>query len=274
VPVLKTFADASGASKPDILRIASDLAAFELPHFSYISVEGISFNCPFAGSDVVGKSTLCTSTQREQRIYCDDTQTCRAILAHCCVDIVSGLNPGCTKLWDYAETPINFYPCGNVPKDAGRDAPPDVDPIGHPDSGQGGAGGAGQGGAGGSGQSGAGGGGPSSGCPKIGYYTVTPAGVCGDLNANANLQRLDGRDPCLRYWEFDTQTSSNGIASGALPYNSSGPTTGLSIKLGTLDYNCTATVASTGDVVTLACNTATGAPQTCTLTLGYTGPLI
>jgi hypothetical protein len=280
VPVLRTFANAAASSKPDVLSIAADLAAFELPHFSYISAEGIDFACPFAGSDVFGISKLCKSTQHEQWIYCDNMQECRAIRAHCCVDIVGNKNLSCTELLEYVHTPINYSPCGNAPKDAGRDAPPDViDPIGRPDSGQGGSdsgrggsGGAAQGGAGGSAQGGTGQGGQSGGggCPKIGYYTTVASGSCGDLNTTAALQRLDGRDSCLRYWEFDTQASSLGVASGALTYNSAGPTTGLPINLGSTPYTCTATV--TGDVVTLVC--ASAQAQVCTLTMSYTGPLI
>jgi hypothetical protein len=289
VPVLKTFADAPAAAKPDVLAIAADKAAFELPHFSYISVEGIDFNCPFPGSSVIGSSTVCKATQYERSIYCDNTQECRAIRAHCCLDSLANSNFDCTELLDYADTPINWPPCGNAPNPNPRDASPDViDPIGRPDSGrdgsaQGGAGGAtpGTGGAaqgnggssgpgnGGASQGGAGGNPDGDGCPLIGYYTPVASGACGNLDTNADLQRLDGRPGCLRYWEFDTQASSNGIASGALTYNATGPSTGLPINLGSTQYTCTASV--TGGSVTLVC---TGTPGTCTVSLTYTGPLI
>jgi hypothetical protein len=286
VPVLKAFPDAAGATRPEVLAIAADKAAFELAHFSYISVEGIDFNCPFPGSAVIGGPTVCKATQFERSIYCDNTQECRAIRAHCCLDILANSNFVCTELLDYADTPINWPPCGNAPNPNPRDAAPDViDPVGRPDSGQGDSGQGGAGGStpgtggsppgnggsgsgnGGSGQ-GAGGNPGGDGCPLIGYYDVTASGACGNLDTNADLQRLDGRDGCLRYWEFDTQGSSLGIASGAVTYNATGPTTGLAITLGSTQYTCTATV--TGGFVTLVC---AGASGTCTVSLTYTGPL-
>jgi hypothetical protein len=289
-PVLRTFADAAGAAQPEVLGISSNLAAFELAHFSYIAVDGISYNCPFPGTDVFGISTLCKATQHEQWIYCDNVSRCTSVRVHCCNDIVGNPNFNCTELLDYtAESPITYPPCAPPPPPPPRDSgtPDAPDPIGPPDAagqadsgqGAGGAGGSGQGGSGGSGGTGgpgaggAGGQGGSNGCPQLGTYSIAASGSCGDLDTNAPRQRLDGRDPCSRYWETDNQSTNFGVTSGNLPYDTGGPTTGLTIKLGSADYTCTATVANGGTEVTLACVTATGPAQSCTVTATRTGPL-
>lgn len=277
VPVLRTFPDANGASKAEVLAIAADKAAFELAHFSYISTEGIDFNCPLPGSNVIGISKLCKATQHEQVIYCDNTQVCSAIHAHCCVDIVGNSNYSCTELIDYEHTPINYPPCGNVPKDAGgHDATPDViDPIGRPDSGdsgQGGSSGSGQGGGsqGGGSQGGSGGAtGPST-CPTIGVYSVTASGNCGDLDTNVPRQRIDGYDPCNRYWEFDSG-GGPGIGTGVLDYTALGADPVIAMNVGSNTYSCKNKIS--GDNITLECSSGTGLPVVCTIDLTRTGPL-
>jgi hypothetical protein len=261
VPVLRTFADAAGAKTPELLAIASDKKAFELPHFSLLSVNAIDYNCPFPGTKVAGISTLCKATQNEVTFYCDNTTLCLAIEAHCCTDIVGNPNMACTELLDYGSVPINAPPCGTV--DAGVDAAPDA-ATDAPNEGSGGAGGSGGTGSGGSGGSG---GGPVGGCPQTGYYTVAASGACGDLNTQAPLQRLDGTG-CNLYWEYDGGSASKGIGSGALSYNPSGVTSGLSIDLGSAAYTCTVTAAHPS--VTMACTATAG---TCNLSLTHTGPL-
>jgi hypothetical protein len=259
VPVLRTFADAAGASQPEILAIASDKRAFELSHFSLLSVNAIDFNCPFPGTTVNGISTLCKSTQWEKVYYCDNTTTCLAIRAHCCTDIVGNDSLACSELLDYTNTPINSPACGVV------DAGPDVVDAGNDADAAGGTGGSGGGSGGvGAGGSGGTGGGTVGGCPSTGYYDVASSGACGDLNPNAPEQRLDGID-CQLYWEYE---GSNGIGSASLAYSATGVTTGLPITLGTAEYSCTATSAHPS--VTLSC---VGAAGTCNLSLLWTGPL-
>jgi hypothetical protein len=284
VPVLRTFANATAANNADVLAIAADKAAFELPHFSYISVEGITFNCPFPGTNVPGVvSTLCKATQHEQYIYCDDFQACRAISAHCCVDIVANLNYGCTELLDYKHIPINYSPCGNAPRDAGHhDAAPD--PIGRPDSGQGGSdsgrggsggtstggtsqGGGGQGGGSQGGSSGATG---SSSCPEIGVYSMTVSGNCGDLDTNVPRQRIDGFGTCSRYWEFDSG-GGPGIGTGVLDYTSFGADPVIAMNVGSGTLSCKNKIGSGN--ITLECANGTGLPVVCTISLTRTGPL-
>lgn len=255
VPVLRTFADTVGASNPEILGIAPDKRAFELPHFSYLSVSSIRYNCPFPGSDVYGISKLCKTTQHEQLFYCDNTTQCLAIRAHCCVDIVGNPNLACTELLDYTTIPINWPPCG--PGDAG----PDVI-----DGAAGAAGSGGSGGSGGGTGSGGTGGGTVGGCPATGYYSVGMSGSCGDLNPNAPAQRLDGSG-CNLYWEYDG-VASMGIKSDSLGYSASGVTPGLPIQLGSGAYTCTATSAHPS--VTLAC---AGGAGTCNVSLLHLGPL-
>jgi hypothetical protein len=258
VPVLRTFADAAGASH-EILAIAPDKRAFELPHFSLLSVNSIAFNCPFPGTDVYGVSTLCKSTQQEKVYYCDDTTVCLAIRAHCCVDIVGNPSLSCSELLDYTNTPINWPPCG--PGDAGPDV---MDAGNDADAAGGSGGGTGGSGTGGTGGSGGTGGGTVGGCPNTGYYAVAASGACGDLNTNAPEQRLDGTG-CQLYWEYE---GSNGIGSASLSYSGAGVTTDLPITLGTAAYTCTATSAHPS--VTLAC---VGTAGTCNLSLLWTGPL-
>lgn len=258
VPVLRTFADAAGAADPEILPIAPDLKAFELTHFSLLSLNGIDFNCPFAGTDVPGVSKLCKSTQEEVVFYCDNTTLCRAIRAHCCQDIVANPNFVCTELLDYKTTPINYPPCG--PGDAG----PDVIDGSTIDGAAGAGGSGGSGGGTGGGGSGGTGGGTVGGCPNTGYYDVAASGSCGNLDPQAPLQRLDGTG-CMLYWEFE---GTNGIGSASLAYDPSGVTAGLPINLGSSLYTCTATSAHPS--VTLACG---GDAGTCNLSLLWTAPL-
>lgn len=260
VPVLRTFADA--ASTPEILGIATDKRAFELPHFSLLSVSSIKFNCPFPGTDVFGFSKLCKATQHEQVFYCDNTTKCLAIHAHCCVDIAQNPNLACTELLDYGPVPINAPPCG--PGDAGPDV---VDAGPDSDNDAGAAGSGGSGGGTGTGGSGGSGGGTVGGCPNTGHYSVAASGACGDLNPSAPNQRLDGTG-CSLYWEFDGGPSSNGIGSGSLGYNSTGVTPALPIQLGSSTYTCTVTSAHPS--ATLDC---LGTAGTCNVSLLWTSPL-
>lgn len=259
VPVLRTFADGAGAENPEILPIASDKRAFELAHFSLLSVNSIDYNCPFAGTDVSGGvSKLCKTTQKEVVFYCDNTTTCLAINAHCCMDQVGNPNLACSELLDYTSIPINYPPCG--PGDAG----PDVIDGSTLDGAAGGGGSGGSGGGTGTGGSGGTGGGTVGGCPNTGYYSVGATGACGDLDPNAPEQRLDGTN-CQLYWEFE---GSNGIGSNSLSYSGTGVTTDLPINLGSGAYLCTATSAHPN--VTLDC---VGASGTCNVSLLWTGPL-